>query len=184
MSTVTTSIDSTTGGVKISWTAPADGSSTITSYSIEIKEKGTSTYTADLTDCNGANALVMTNRYCVIPMSTLTSTYAYIFDDLVVVRAKAVNAKGSGSYSDDNSSGAKIRSIPITMTTLAVSDYSDTYITLTWTALSSPDTGNSDIITYNIQYNNDQSGTYSNLISTSSTTYTFSPAVGGTHYRF
>jgi hypothetical protein len=174
MSTVTTSIDSSTGGVKISWTAPADGSSTITSYSIEIKVKGTSTYTADTTDCNGANALVMSNRYCVIPMSTLTSvTYGYIFDDLVVVRAKAVNAKGSGSYSDDNSSGAKIRSVPTTMTTLAVSDYSDTSVTLTWSALSSPANGNSDIITYNIQYNNDQSGTYSNLISTSSTTYTF-----------
>ena len=97
MTAVTTSIDSSTGGVKISWTAPADGSSTITSYSIEIKVKGSSTYIASTADCNGANSLVMTNRYCVVPMSTLTSvTYGYVFDDTVYVRAKAVNAKGSG----------------------------------------------------------------------------------------
>jgi hypothetical protein len=78
----------------------------------------------------------------------------------------------------------KIRTIPSAITTLTVSDYSDSYVTLSWTALSSPATGNSDIITYNIQYNDDVSTTFVNLISTSSTTYTFSPAVGGTTYRF
>ena len=54
MATVTTSIDSSTGGVKISWTAPADGSSTIDAYFIEIANAASTTWTADTTHCDGA----------------------------------------------------------------------------------------------------------------------------------
>ena len=51
-------------------------------------------------------------------MSTLTSApYGYLFDQLVVVRASATNARGTGSTSTPNSSGAKIRSVPSVMST-------------------------------------------------------------------
>ncbi len=38
MSAVTTSIDSSTGGIKISWTAPLNNGNTITKYKIEISD--------------------------------------------------------------------------------------------------------------------------------------------------
>jgi len=52
MATVTTSIDSVTGGVKIQWTAPASNSETITKYLIEIR-KSDGTFLEDTTNCNG-----------------------------------------------------------------------------------------------------------------------------------
>ena len=46
-------------------------------------------------------------------MSTLTSTYSLAFDALVVVKARARNSVGwSTLYSNENTSGAKIRRIP------------------------------------------------------------------------
>lgn len=45
MNTVTTSIDSSTGDVKIEWVAPNDNGSPVTSYTIEILESDLSTYT-------------------------------------------------------------------------------------------------------------------------------------------
>lgn len=110
----TTSIDSTTGGVMISWTAPDNGGETLTSYAVEIADTTTSTWTADTTNCDGSNASVMSNLYCIIPMSTLTSSpYSLTFDQLVQVRVRATNSKGPAtSYSPINTSGAKIRSVP------------------------------------------------------------------------
>jgi hypothetical protein len=54
MATVTTSIDSTTGGVKIAWTVPSDGSSTIDAYTIEIANEDQSAWLPDTVNCNGA----------------------------------------------------------------------------------------------------------------------------------
>jgi hypothetical protein len=59
MLTVTTSIDSSTGGVMITWVAPHDGSSTIDAYLIEIANSASTTWTADTTDCNGASSTIM-----------------------------------------------------------------------------------------------------------------------------
>jgi len=59
MTTVTTSIDSSTGGVKIVWTAPHDGSSTIDAYLIEIADSTSTTWTADTTNCNAASSPIM-----------------------------------------------------------------------------------------------------------------------------
>jgi hypothetical protein len=86
MASVTTSIDPTTGGVTISWTAPENGSDTIDAYLIKIYNPSTSTYSADTTDCNGSSSTVMTNMYCIIPMSVLTSTYGYGFNVLVLAQ--------------------------------------------------------------------------------------------------
>lgn len=55
MAAVTTTIDSATGGVKIAWTAPHDGSDTITSYTITISDSS-GTYKEDTTNCDGSNA--------------------------------------------------------------------------------------------------------------------------------
>jgi hypothetical protein len=71
----------------------------------------------------------MSNMYCIIPMSTLTSApYGYLFDQVVVVRASATNARGTGTVSTPNSIGAKIRRVPDMMSTPTQGPSSDTDI--------------------------------------------------------
>lgn len=76
-----------------------------------------STWNTDSTNCDGSSTTVKTNLYCIIPMSTLTAApYSYAFDELVLVTVTATNSYGDGPASDINTSGAKIRSVPSTMT--------------------------------------------------------------------
>lgn len=106
----TTSIDSTTGNVKISWVEPQTGNDPITSYYIEILYSGSTSGQQDTTYCDGSSATVMANMYCIIPMSTLTSSpYSYAFGELVKAKVYATNSFGSGSSSASNTAGATIR---------------------------------------------------------------------------
>jgi hypothetical protein len=153
MSAVTTSIDSSTGGVTITWSPPTnDGSETIDTYLIEISNKAGTTWTVETLSCDGSNAAYVSAKTCTIPMTVLTaSPYSYTFDDLVVVRAKARNVIGfATSYSPVNTSGAKIRSIPSTMVIPTLVSYTDTSLSISWTALTSPNNGNSAILAYNV----------------------------------
>lgn len=80
MAAVTTSIDSTTGGVKIEWIAPNSNSDSISAYLIEILDTTDATWTADTTNCDGSNSVIASNLYCVIPMSTLIiAPYSYTY---------------------------------------------------------------------------------------------------------
>lgn len=185
MVAVTTSIDSTTGGLKISWTAPNSNSYTISSYLIEIADSLTATWNADTTNCDGSSSTVMSNMYCIIPMSTLTSApYGYLFDQLVVVRASAQNTRGSGSTSTPNSSGARIRKVPNAMSTPTQGPSSDTDIVVTWVALTGAATGNSAILTYDLYWDNGSGTTNVELIDSLVTSYTVSGLTGGATYLF
>jgi hypothetical protein len=84
MTTVTTSIDATTGGVLISWTAPSSNAQPITSYLIEIADSLHASWYADTTLCDGSSSTVMSTLSCVIPMNTLTSApYNYLLIHLL-----------------------------------------------------------------------------------------------------
>ncbi len=112
MDTVTTSIDSSTGGVIIAWNEPSLNSGAILSYSIEIANGANTTWTASAS-CDGSDATIKSLRTCTIPMSELTSTYAYSFNQLVEVRATSTNAYGSQTtYSYVNGVGASTRKAP------------------------------------------------------------------------
>lgn len=79
-----TSIDSSTGGVTISWTAPYNGGTAITSYLIEISNALSTTWNTELTYCSGSSSTVISALQCTIPMSTLTAApFSYTFDQLV-----------------------------------------------------------------------------------------------------
>lgn len=186
MVAVTTSIDSSTGGVKITWTAPLDGSSTIDSYLIEIANSAQTAWAADTTNCDGASSTIISQMYCVIPMSTLAASFGYTtLDQLVTVRATAHNVYGYATLpSTVNSSGAKIRQAPDQMIIPTVDSYSDTSVTISWSALTGTATGNSDITSYNLQWDNGSGSTFTDLASQTSLTYTASGLSGGTTYQF
>jgi hypothetical protein len=65
----------------ISWTAPHNGGDPIDKYLIEIADSTGSVWNTDLTDCDGSSSTVMSNMYCIISMSTLTSSpFNYVFN--------------------------------------------------------------------------------------------------------
>lgn len=92
--TPTTSINTVTGGLIISWSAPANRGSAIDRYLIEIKDKA-GTQWASSSECDGSNLVIVAQRTCQIQMTTLTSSpFSYVYDDLIVVRIYAFNVKG------------------------------------------------------------------------------------------
>lgn len=92
---------------------------------------------------------------CTIDMNTLTaSPFSLVFDDLVAVRVRAKNSIDYGDWSTTTTTGAKIRSIPDTMIAPTIASFADSSITVTWTALTSPDNGNSDILAYELVWDN------------------------------
>jgi hypothetical protein len=93
-------------------------------------------------------------------MDTLTSSpYSYSFDGVVYVRVSAYNSYGYGSTSDINTSGAQIRSVPGKVSDpYAASGSTDYELYIEWDALTGTDTGNSDILSYSLVWD-DGTGT-------------------------
>ena len=149
MATPTTTIDSTTGGVKISWTAPANNGNTLTAYLIEILDLAETTWSTT-THCDGSTSTIFSQRYCIIAMSALITTpFSLTLDTLVKVRISASNAVGFGPVSSTNTDGARVRTIPTTMNDPERGDATTTTsIEVTWDALVSPLNGNTNILSY------------------------------------
>jgi hypothetical protein len=101
MATPTTSIDSATGGVTITWTAPASNGDDITSYTVEILNEATDTWSTETTDCDGSDSTIMGALSCTIPMSTFAAapfTYTTLSLD-IPVRLSATNDFGTSTAS-------------------------------------------------------------------------------------
>jgi hypothetical protein len=111
--TASTAIHTATGGVSLSWPAPAaTGGVQVTSYLVELR--GTdSTWRTDPA-CDGSDATVASLRTCVIPMASLVAagSHALAFDVLVEARVSAGNVRGYGPTSNPNTSGARTRQAP------------------------------------------------------------------------
>lgn len=69
MAIISTSLIGT--NVRISFTAPNNNGKPIDKYQILILQSDGLTYTEDTTDCDGSNAVIISNLYCDIPMQTL-----------------------------------------------------------------------------------------------------------------
>lgn len=95
MSAPSTSIDATTGHVKIAWTAPNNGGDTIIAYNVYIGNSGYSTWTIDSTNCGSSQSSLLTNLYCLVPMSVLTAApHSLAFDAIVKAKVSATNSFG------------------------------------------------------------------------------------------
>lgn len=71
MSPVTTSMNG--ANLKITWTSPSNGGSSISSYKINILQSD-GTYSENTGYCDGSNFVIMGNLFCEIPMYVLTSS--------------------------------------------------------------------------------------------------------------
>lgn len=124
-------------------------------------------------------------------MGTLTSsTYNYDFDNVVLVRVGSEN--GFSLVTDTivytyNIDGAKIRKIPIAMAQPLIPAYTDTYINVTWSALTGADAGNSPITSYALYWNAGAVGVTTadtEVTEALITSYQFTSIVGGRTYYF
>ena len=126
----------------------------------------------------------MLNLKCIVPMADLTSTFGLSFETLVQVKVRTHNAYGWGDYSAVNVVGGKIRRIPDTMPAPTITSYSDTSITVSWTALTSPLNGDSDILSYDLRWNNGAGLPTIELSNVLATSYVVTSITPGTTYAF
>eukprot|EP00347_Sterkiella_histriomuscorum_P017133 403350540 len=191
ITSVSTSIDSTTGNLVISWTPPNNNGDLITKYLVEVQDKDPPNAWSSPATCVGTSATVLATASCQVPMDTLTSsTYNYDFDNVVLVRVGSEN--GFSLVTDTivytyNIDGAKIRQIPIAMAQPLIPAYTDTYINVTWSALTGADAGNSPITSYALYWNAGAVGVTTATTEVTEaliTSYQFTSIVGGRTYYF
>lgn len=78
----------------VQWSAPYDGGSPLTSYTIQIRHKDGTTFSEDLTDCDGTDTTIIAEAKCTVPIATLRSTYGYDYGDSIWAKVKTANIVG------------------------------------------------------------------------------------------
>jgi len=97
-----------TTNIKFAWTAPSDGSSTITDYTLQLYQPDTNSYGENTSLCSASTG----SLFCTVSIADLMSNYDYEIGDLVKAKVFATNARGSGTPSSPNTSGAEIALVP------------------------------------------------------------------------
>jgi hypothetical protein len=118
-------------------------------------------------------------------MSVLTSSqFNYVFDDVVKVKATSTNDFGTPIFSLVNTEGAKIRRVPDKMNAPFLVSRTKATMTIKWIALTAPATGNSNIISYNLYWDNGLGEITIELADSLITEYSLTGLIGGTFYKF
>lgn len=98
--------------VVVVFSAPYNGGSTITEYQILIRQSDGSTYSQDLTDCNGADSTIIQTRRCTIPFDTLRAApFSLPWGSSIYAKIVATNIMGN-SLNSIAGNGAKITREP------------------------------------------------------------------------
>jgi hypothetical protein len=108
--TPTTTVNSQ--NVIVTWTAPSNGGSAITAYTITLRQIDGVTYSQDLLSCNGANAAVISALMCTIPFATLQEApFNLVWGSSVFAKVTATNIIGV-SQSSPAGNGAMMTRAP------------------------------------------------------------------------
>jgi hypothetical protein len=84
----------------VTWTAPYNGATAITAYSITIKTSDGVSYLADEINCNGATPSIIASRSCTIPVGTLTTTpFNLPWGASIYAKVSATNVIGTSTPS-------------------------------------------------------------------------------------
>jgi len=167
-----------------SWTAPYDGGSAITSYTIQIKQKD-GTFTEDATNCDGSNEAIRTARSCTVQISVLQAApYSLEWGDSIYAKVIASNTVGSSTASSEGN-GATILTYPDPPTSASndASATSSTVIKVQWT----PPVfiGGAPIIDYRVLYTLVGSSAFTVLAEGVTTSYYSTSALSsGSEYKF
>jgi hypothetical protein len=98
--------------VLISWIPGSSGGSAITGYRVLIRQSDETTYSLDLTNCDGASASVISSTSCLVPILALRSApFSLAWGSSVYVQVVAYNVYGDSATSAAGN-GAIILTIP------------------------------------------------------------------------
>jgi hypothetical protein len=75
-------------------------------------------------------------RNCIIPLTTLRTTFSLTIGSAVIAKARAKNAIGYGQYSQPNTNGALIQTEPGKMNTPTNGTVTLSSIEISWAALT------------------------------------------------
>jgi len=118
-------------------------------------------------------------------MSVFTSLpFNYVFDDLIRIKATSTNFFGTAVFSQINTVGAKVRQVPDKMSQPFLVTRTKTTMTVRWNILNAPATGNSNILSYNLFWNNGNGDLTTQLVDSLVTDYSLTGLIGGTIYSF
>lgn len=153
--------------LRVSWTAPTNtggNSIALTAYRVTLR-KADSTYT-QVSECDGSQAGILAAAQCDISMSALTGELGLSLGDQVFAIVYASNSVGEGSASTANSVDIGIvQQAPSKPSSPPLRDSATTISSLVVdiTALSDPDNGKDDIISYNIEMSSDGGSNFSEV---------------------
>jgi len=93
----------------ISWLAPFDQGSPLTSYKVEIRQSDNVTYSLELTNCDASQSKYLTDpdpKICLVPVTVLISApFNLPWGSPVFAIVTAFNAYGSSLVSNPGSGG-------------------------------------------------------------------------------
>jgi hypothetical protein len=79
----------------VSWTAPYDGGSAITKYTVTVRAQDGINFYPDTVNCPGDTTSTLTNNECTIPYSVLdTAPFLLSYNTNIYAKVAAVNLVG------------------------------------------------------------------------------------------
>ena len=108
--TFTTPTSSATS-ITITWDQPETHSSSIIAYDVQFLTS-TGTYVASTTECIGTDAGTLSTTSCTVSMTEVISLTSLSRDGVIRVKVRAENSIGWGAYSELNTDGATIETVP------------------------------------------------------------------------
>ena len=163
------SIQNNGANVIITWTAPNDNGSPITSYDIEWKTTAGS-YVG--ITCTETDAVVISSTTWTNPMNTFTQTpFSLTEGQSILIKLRALNELDYGPYGSPSSTLAVIIDVPHTPASgpVRVNDStSPTQVTVTIPEIPNDLDGGSSILSYSLEWNQGSGTTFIDLIGLSS----------------
>ena len=178
--------DASQTSVTITWPAPDAHSSPVTAYQILFLQAN-GAYAQELTHCDGTQAGIVASTTCLVPMAAVTALTSLPRESLIRVRVRAFNARGTGQFSELNTAGATVETLPtnLSVVSVALAGTSNVATQVAWTALTGAATGGSNVAVTDYELYWDQGhGSWLSLANTTGLTYSATGLSGGQTYAF
>lgn len=111
----------------------------------------TSAYREDQTLCNGATEPTFSSHSCAVQVSSLISLFGYQRGQILLVKARAYNQRGYGPFSNPNTQGAVVKTVPTFMNDPQANSFTSSSFTVFYEGIAIDlYTGASPISSYNL----------------------------------
>lgn len=95
----------------------------------------------------------MSTTTCTVPMATIAALTSLPRDGLIRVRVRATNARGTGQFSELNTAGATMETLPTSLSVVSIvaAATTNTAAQVQWTALTGSATGGQNVAVTNYE---------------------------------